>query len=501
MNSQSRCHNKTKGSKDCYQNSKWNTILKSLCLTLFILFSVLLTYSQTITRAEIDLRDSQSCYVFPVKAHGVLVQSEIIPRSGKKETVILDYFDVNLIKQKTDSFEILKCSDYYDSFQNEALNYILLWDKDNKFSLFTADFTSYKSTVFNGEMPSQIVVYQFAVLGKYLYIRCSINKQNTLLQINMETKKQTKLPLRIEDIRRNDLYSRDLQVLNDELLVFIQADINNNTSDLYMFKYSSEGKLLKTINLSKNIDEKIFEVKTTVIDNRILLSGTYAKTNSDYVQGVFFAELKDDQVVNPKFYNFLHLKNYGKFLTEKEQAAIERKSKKLADKDAELFINTYAIVHAVQKISEGYLLACDYYIPDPSSLNFISYTHASVLKLDQKGDLMWDESIKINMLGSGFSRPPLVAVDENSFGCINMSFARGKNIMSKTLDKNGKVLKEKVLDFKSLSSADTKTKGLSTKVDPWYDGYYIASGLQKVTSKSTKGKKDIYFIMKLSAEN
>jgi hypothetical protein len=317
----------------------------------------------------------------------------------------------------------------------------------------------------------------------------------------METKKQTKLPLRIEDVRRSDLYSRDLLVSGNEVFVFVQAEISAKSTELYMFKYSIEGKLLNTINLTKDINEKILETKVSVIDGRVMLSGTYSKTNSDYSQGAFFAELVNDNVVNPRFYNFLQLKKFSSYLSEKSQGAIERKSDKLEDKNTELLINTFAIIHAAQKVQDGYLLACEFYIPDPSYQNYISFTHACLLKLNLQGDLLWDESIKMNMLGNGFTRRPVVAVNENSSGNITMSFARLKNIVSKTMDKNGKVLKENVLDIKSLSNSDSKIKGNSYSLDSWYENFFIASGFQKVTSKATKEKREIFFMNKLSSDN
>jgi len=285
------------------------------------------------------------------------------------------------------------------------------------------------------------------------------------------------------------------------VFVFVQAEISAKSTELFMFKYSLDGKLLNTINLTKNIDEKILETKVSVIDGRVMLSGTYSKTNSEYSQGAFFAELTNDNVNNPKFYNFLQLKKFSAYLSEKAQGAIERKSDKLEDKNTELLINTFAIAHPMQKVHDGYLLACEFYIPDPNSLNFIFFTHACLLKLNLTGDLQGDESIKLDMIGNGFTRRPVVAVNENSSGDISMSFAKLKNIVSKTMDKNGKVLKEKVLDIKSLSSSDSKTRGNSYSLDSWYDNFFIASGPQKVTSKSTKEKKDIFVLNKLSSDN
>lgn len=477
--------------------------IKQLSFTLFIVLSALLTYSQPNNRAEINLQESQACYVYPLKTYGVLVQSEITPKSGKNETVKLEYYDINLVKQKTDSFEILKCSDYNASFQRDALNYVLKWEKGNKFSLISTDFNGYKSSVFTGELPSQIIVYQFVVLGKYLYIRCSISKQNTLLQINLETKKQIKLPLRIQDVRRGDLYSKDLKVLGDELLVFVQAEISAKSTDLYMFKYTLEGKLLKTINLTRDINEIILEIQASIIDGNVILSGTYSKTSTEFSQGVFFAELKSDNVVNPRFYNFLQLKKFAYNLSEKSQGAIDRKNEKLENKNVELLINTLAVVHAVQKTSDGYLLACEFYKPDVMSSMFIFYTHAVLLKLNKKGDLLWDESIKIEKIGSNsYVRAINVSINVSSSGDINMSFAKADNhIITKSLDMNGKVLKEKTLDITSFVNIETKAKRYYSTIDAWYDDNFIASGVLKVASKTSGGKRNIFFLQKLNSNN
>ena len=501
MNSPTTCIQST--AEVVFQNNYRNKAFKEIGYTLLFVFSVLLTYAQTNVRAEVDLQDNQSCTAIPVQSYGVILQSTIAPRSGRNGKYKLDYFDKDLVKQKSDSFSIANSSTLYYSFQKDGVNYTLNADNDKAFSLITADFHGYNSSIFNGELPSKTDVYQFVVVGQYLYIRCAISNQNTLLQVNMKTKKQTRLQLHIDDVRRGDLYSRDLQILNNELLVFVQADISNKTSDLYMFKYSMDGKLLKTINLSANIDEKMFDVKTAVIDNKILVSGTFAKTNSDYAQGIFFAELVSDEVVNPKFFNFLQLKNFSTYLTDKAQGAIERKNEKLANKDAELYINTFALVHTVLKSADGYTITCEMYVPNYVSGSLVNYyyTHAVILKLNIAGKLQWDQSIKLETdLGDTYLRQ-IVATNESSTGDISMSFVKRNTLTTKSMDKNGKVIKEKSLDIKSLSSADTKTRRNISTVDPWYENYFLASGFQRVASKSTKEKKDIYYMNKLSSDN
>ena len=127
--------------------------------------------------------------------------------------------------------------------------------------------------------------------------------------------------------------------------------------------------------------------------------------------------------------------------------------------------------------------------------------HAVLLKINTEGKLQWDQSIKLETdLGDTYLRQ-IVATNESSKGDISMSFVKRNTLTTKSMDKNGKVVKEKSLDIKSLSSADTKTRRNISTVDPWYENYFLASGFQRVVSKSTKEKKDIYYMNKLSSDN
>lgn len=473
--------------------------IKQFNLIFILIFSTLISKAQEITKAELDINtDLNFVIASPVDEYGLLCQQFSEKKSNQKGNCQLDFYSNQLIKQKT---EILTIEDRcYNSvvFHKDEKNYTLFTSKSNRFTLVTADLKTYTTAQISGSLPSNSSIFQFVVLGNYAYLQAMIGKQTSLLQINIITGKLQQFPILIKDTRQRMLSLKDIQVLDKELLLFIRYDIDSRNVDLYLSKYDIAGQQIKAINLTRKISEKIISVKTSNIDGKLILSGTYSKTSADFSQGMFFAELVNDEVVNFKPYNFLHLNKPPAHLSQKEQAALTRKSDHLEDKNTELLMNSLMLIHAAEKSEKGYKIVGEMYTAVYWG-NTVSYlfNQAILLKLSNSGELIWDENMKMDFgpdYGTGLYN--MVSVTENQAGDISMAFVKKNEIISKTMNSNGKVIKENKVDINALNN--NKTKRTFSSIEHWYSKYYIASGLLKTASDATKEKKDVLFLNKIS---
>ena len=474
---------------------------KQFSLFIFLIFITMVSKAQEIKRAELDLNDDlYYAMASPVNEYGLLCQQYAEKKSNLKGNCQLDFYSSDLIKLETELLTIEARCNAAVLYRKDEKIYTLYTTKSNRFTLVTADLKTFKTTQISGAIPSNTSIFQFIVLGNYAYLRAMVGKQTPLLQINLATGRLEEFPIRIKDTRERMLTLKDIQVLNNELLLFIRSDVDSRTVDLYLSKYDIEGKPIKAINLTKKISEKIISVKTSNIDGKIILSGTYSKTTDDYSQGIFFAELLQDEVVNFKPYNFLHLKTPPAYLSQKEQSALVRKSGHLEEKNTELLMNTLMVIHAAEKSNNGYIIVGEMYTANYWG-NIVSYLYnqAILLKLSTSGELIWDENLKMDLgLDYGYNVSELVSVTENPAGDISMAFVNKNVIISKSVNSSGKVIKEKKVDLNALNN--NKTKRTFSTVEHWYSNYYIASGFLKNASAETKEKKNVFFLNKISLE-
>ena len=74
--------------------------------------------------------------------------------------------------------------------------------------------------------------------------------------------------------------------------------------------------------------ERIISASASKAGDKYFVTGTYSRSKKGGAEGIFFSELKDNKFNNIKFYNFLDLKNFTDYMSDRKQAKIERRKEK-----------------------------------------------------------------------------------------------------------------------------------------------------------------------------
>ena len=74
--------------------------------------------------------------------------------------------------------------------------------------------------------------------------------------------------------------------------------------------------------------ERIISASASKARDKYFVTGTYSRSKKGGAEGIFFSELKDNKFNNIKFYNFLDLKNFTDYMSDRKQAKIERRKEK-----------------------------------------------------------------------------------------------------------------------------------------------------------------------------
>lgn len=130
------------------------------------------------------------------------------------------------------------------------------------------------------------------------------------------------------------------------------------------------------------------------------------------------------------------------------------------------------------------------------------YTHAVVLGIDTNGELLWDNSFEINDVKS-FTLEQFVKMDAKKDE-IALLYLYDNKIRTKVI-RDSTVLEGKSsnqLQLKAGANSVYENASNISKLDYWYDDYFLAYGVQNVGSSSLQGrsKKKVFFVSKVSYE-
>lgn len=274
-------------------------------------------------------------------------------------------------------------------------------------------------------------------------------------------------------------------------------------------------------------------------------------------QGIYFSKLTDNEVTDVKFHSFTEFKNFFNFMPERQRERQERKIQDKKEKGEDLRLDYRLLVHDVIKKDGNYIMIAEAFYADyrynnynPYGMNngmnswssfgspyssfynpyrwgygnyglyspFSSYyspwgwgnrnynnsqtfdgwiyTHAIVAAFDEKGNLLWDNSIELKDVKEQKLTEKVKASIKGDE--IVLSYSNKGQIFTKIIQA------EKVLEDTQNKPIDTQLQGdkvkqtTSDNIDFWYNNYFLASGYQKISNDSEGGKRNVYYLNKVS---
>lgn len=468
----------------------------SICgLALFlILLSAAGLNAQVTKRTEIgqDKDFDDRNVVIPLRDHGLIYMSA----SDKLEKMKVDYYSTDLVKTGSQSFRADRNTYYYNTEFSHDTAYSMFLNDNGFYSILKTDLGSMKSTCVSGLLPDKTYITQFVILGNYCYVRGFVGKEDVILQINLLKKKVKILPIQIPNYRPNKVFPQDLQVINDELLLFVNVENDKRDLDLLMVRLDKEGKIKSTTDISQGMPAKIVRANIDMLNGKVMITGTCSHTRHNYSQGAFIGELRGDEILFPEFYSFIDMKSFNLQFSDRAQKAIERKQANAADDNKTLVINTQALVHDLVPAKRGYYVLMEFYQTIYNKGMVVGYftTHGIVLKFDEFGKLEWDGGIEMQL-----TSPTLyqwLSASESAAGDITIAYSEGDHILSRIYGEDGKLKAENDLDLEKADGQFVKNaRRTRAFIQPWYENNLITWGVQ-VVKGSDKGK--IFFIDKVS---
>ncbi len=504
-----------------YSNSG-NLSTMKIKLTFLIAFGFLLlirSYAQNAElRIELDLKnDYKDEKVYPMGENGFLLQSFEIKANGGLVGCRNDFYSTNFKLIKSVTVPVKERTLYTDSFDENGVNYTMIRNRRDYFAIVTSNANNQECIKTEGKLADLGVLSEMKVSGGKAVFKCTGKRGSSLLIVELKSGKSKYVPVKVEKFTSKALSVLDFQVFDEEILVFINAITDKIKEDLYIAILDLEGRQKEVFNVTKTVKEKLITAAATKIQNRYVITGTYSKTRSDKSQGVFIGEIENKKLNFTKFYNFLELKNFTGYLSQKKQDRIERKKNSKAEKGEELLMNYSIVTHPLIECADGYIFLGEAFYPTYTTyttqmatgtggvstqvhtvFDGYQYTHATLAKFDRSGNLIWDNTFAMWPIYKPFRIKKFISFRQGQ-ETAELAFSERNIIWYKVFNQNdGWIIRDNSKEIIETDLEGDKVRRSFSNIDYWYDNNFIAYGIQSISNKEVKRSRKVFFVNNIS---
>ncbi len=389
--------------------------------------------------------------------------------------------------------------------------------------IVNAESGSYVVKQFRNYIPLQVTSYDItqraAILGGYfnkipvvLYLSFAEEKSKVVPGLFSETGELTQ-------VRTYDDGSFD---------VLVSAKNIKRQQTIFIRNYDQQGNLLKKIPLEPEGNKNfIFGRSLKTYNDNQVVAGVYGNRNSEYSKGIYIASIDPLGNQQIQYYSYGDLENFFKFMKARREQRVKERIERRKTKGRKSRLNYRFMIHELIPYKDQYVMLGEAFYPRyiysdrafyGSSMMFnyanvpnsrmqngrifdgYTYTHAVVIGFSGKGKLLWDNSFEINDVRT-YELEQFVKIDEQQ-DRLAMLYLYNHQIRSKIIQDN-KVLEGKSIEpIKLKFENDFIRKGdiEKSKLEYWYDQYFYAFGVQKISNTQQTGqlKRKVFFLNKVN---
>jgi len=319
---------------------------------------------------------------------------------------------------------------------------------------------------------------------------------------------------------KNKILQVEIDSVNNKFNILTSYRTEDRRKSVSIKTFDPEGNMMQNVNLLPSGEHSLLYGRSVrIMDDFILLVGTYANKNSELSSGLYLSAIASNGEHVIYYYNYADLKNFFSYMKIKRRNRVEERIRRRKIKGRKVKFSYRLIVHDVIKYENQYIVVGEAFYPkyghsslyNPyygnsawNSMGYFlgyHYTHAVVIGFDEKGQLLWDNSFEIknvttynlkqyvHVIGSGDSFVLLYMYDNE----IRSKVVYGNDIIE------GKSYDDLALGFTDTHAEinpDSEFGGLEN----WYENTLYAYGVEKIRNikvPGMKSSKDVFFINKI----
>lgn len=493
--------------------------MKKILFIFLFLFPALVFSQATIEkRVEVELNDGydeEVIYQFGEKGF-IIASFSDNPINGYREWKY-DLYDTDMNRKKTIIEKVDEKLGPATRFASDDKLYVFYKNRKGNFKLQSIDAEDLNVTSVDGFAKVKGKPKSFCVMGDYAYVVAKTKKSSFIIAANLSNGASSVMPVRISGYSNKDVYVTHLEAMPQSKQVFAYVRcIAKKKSDMYIMRLGETGDQKDMIHISYKLKKSINSISGTAVgDNKHILAGTFARKASNTAQGIFISQVTDDHIDYFKMHEFINLKNFYARLSERKKKKIEKAEKKGKEYSHQIMMAP----HNVIPVTDGYIFIGESYYPTYRTETYTyvvngrtvtgtrqvfdgyQYTDAIIVKYNDKGEVIWDESFVMHPFYKPFTVIKFIKVGEMTDESISLVFCDYNQIVSKKIDYDGKVISNRQIDIQKPNDDNEKIKFTFSNISYWYGNYFLTYGMQVTKNNERKlgeRRRKIFFMSKLS---
>jgi hypothetical protein len=504
----------------------------------FITIIVLLSFHQGVTaqrvvRVELPAEEETDVYdLIPCGEQGVvtLYETEAIRDSENKKWEFALY-DTLLNRVWISEVPVLFGTEFQAyHYENNTLHLLFLNTRKVKTSIHNIHIISVSlpdgdQSSIVGSVEDKAIPVGFTVAGNTAVVAVNTSKDiGEVYFFDLVEGSFAKTILHLQDQTLvNYLRSRDDGSSVDVAAVTYSG---RRQSGMVIFHIDLSGNILSTTDIAPNTSDRFLNNARLIEpgDGSQIVLGTYNSsqgripTSEDYdinqSAGMFAARIKNGIQQEINFYNFLDFENLRTGMSRKEYYKMQRRSKK----DSEEFSLNYSLlVHGIDTVQNDYIILLETFYPDYRTVSDIAYDYwgrpipqsytvfegyryisAIIAGFNEDAELAWDNSMEIyNVSAYDLDYKVDYLVDSTD---LVIFYNEGGKITFKAIERDIALTGLVHTELELPNAGDKLIETGYDNMTPWYNGYFLCYGYQKIRNNSLidKSRRTVFYFSKIA---
>ncbi|TAE40015.1 MAG: hypothetical protein EAZ70_05175 [Runella slithyformis] len=397
------------------------------------------------------------------------------------------------------------------TYHNEDFAFWLFEEADSeKIRVLRLDLQTGETEIFKGNLLTKASISHFKVLGNTAFIGGYFHSRPVVFAFSFFDKTIKALP---------HLYDDNTEISNIEidpkrnLLNVLLYTFKRNKCHFNIKTYNYEGRLLKDAVVNPENGNGLISGKILPLDeNFSLLVGNYSQSCTQYSQGLYFSRIQDTELDQLQWVDFSKLENFFNYLKPKRKQRVIDKISKQKEEGKEPKFRYRLHVHDIIQTPNEFVLVAEVYYPVyhnagasygagvrgfSHDFEGYRYTHAIVCGFDKTGNLLWDNCFAIQNVES-YDLLDMVQVTQQG-DLLVLGYPHEGKINTEVIKRSKVVQEPQEFEIKTAQEGDkvlNNDKGLLTA---WYDRYFLAFGIQRISSEKQIGPaREVFYINKFA---
>ncbi|PWJ59043.1 hypothetical protein CLV98_103416 [Dyadobacter jejuensis] len=512
-----------------------------LVLALALYVSGQIGYAQEIKRIEIPTEgNTESIQTIPLGHEGVIVVSK--PNKG---AFLVQKFNSELSNIWSIEGPIEPSLQFISSsFDGHSV--FLLFGKNRSvyYTIVKVNIGPGFLETFQIETVAKFEITDFVTLGYSMFMAGTIRNEAVLLHSRLDNAQTRLLPTAIKG--STVIQSLELDAVNR--LVNVNFAIKKNRQTKIMVRaYTEDGQQAIEIQQTPDQDYSLLNGRIQILnDSTQLLVGTYGyrnmqSSNASASQGLYISKFIRQKEVYTRYHSFTDFENFFSYMNDRQQEKLERRIDRKKESGQDLKLNYRLLMHDLKPDGENFLLTAEVFYPEftyrtsgmgsgysnlmgysfgrglynpylynpmyagrgynQQVFDGFTYTHAIIAGISPKGDLLWDNSISFDEMKSMELRQKIKVQNEPN-GQLTVAYSKEGSIKTTVIQQDKVISAERSITVPSTHAGDKIKKTTTDDVDYWFDQYFLAWGVQRITnnkaSEQNRGRRNVFYLTKLA---